>query len=173
MHTLKTALNYINDLIYESNNLTISEVIEEEQNSEYAAGQFKLFSTTTNKTVRFRVAKVTPNKVGQFVTFWEKDDKGINQPFQYDEAPELLVITTFKNERHFGQFIFPKDILLKKGILKSDLIKGKMGMRVYPSWDLPTNKTAIHTQHWQLEYFFEVNQEEALSMQKILALYNQ
>jgi hypothetical protein len=56
-----------------------------------------------------------------------------------------------------GQFVFPKEVLLKHNILKTATTKGKMAMRVYPLWDKPTNKQAINTQKWQLEYFFEIN----------------
>ncbi len=176
MHTFKATLAYLDKVIYEPNEFIINFVKEEKQNSEYAAGTFTLSTALTNKTVRLRVAKVTPNKIGQFVTFWEKDAKDINQPFRYDESPDLLVVTTFANDtfnsnKQFGQFVFPKNILVKKGILKSDFTKGKMGIRVYPSWDKPTSKIAIKTQHWQLEYFLIITNTSVLPLAKILALY--
>jgi len=43
----------------------------------------------------------------------------------------LLVITTFKNENEFGQFIFPKEILLEKDILRSTSNKGKMAVSLF------------------------------------------
>ena len=129
------ALKYVNKMIYEPNDLYVKSVQEEKQNSKYGAGTFQLAS----RTVRFRVANITPTKVGQFVAFWEKDINNKNQPFLYEEAPDLLVITTFKNENEFGQFTFPKEVLLKKDILRSTLTKGKMAIRVYPIWDYPSN----------------------------------
>ena len=36
-----------------------------------------------------------------------------NQAFSYDTAPDLLVITCIDDNK-LGQFIFPKDILLKE-----------------------------------------------------------
>ena len=71
----------------------------------------------------------------------------------------------------FGQFVFPKNILLEKNILKSDSTKGKMGIRVYPFWDIPTSTTAIKTQQWQLKYFFEVTDIDLLPVEKIRTLY--
>lgn len=97
----------------------------------------------------------------------------LNMPYFIDTAPDLLVITAFSQDGRFGQFVFPKDILLKKNILKSQLTKGKMGMRVYSSWDRPVSKAAIYTQGWQLSYFFEINKVEPHPTQKILALYAQ
>lgn len=185
MHLFHRALAYIDKLVYVPNGLMINAVQEEGQNSDYGAGRFTLSapSSLDIKTIRFRVAKQTPTKVGQFVTFWEKDASNINQPYHFDKAPDLLVITAFSNENGFGQFVFPKDILVKKGILQTNSTKGKMAMRVYPNWDKPTNKTAVKTQLWQLEYFFavndfqvnsfKVNNTAVLPIQKILELYSQ
>nr|WP_251131978.1 MULTISPECIES: MepB family protein [unclassified Exiguobacterium] len=145
-------MNYVNKIIYEPNRLPLERVQEEPQNANYGAGTFKIFS----KTVRFRIGHVTPTKLGQFVVFWEKDDNNKNQPYRYDEAPDLLVITTFKNETAFGQFIFPKEVLLQQNVLSSNATKGKMAMRVYPSWDTPTSKQAIATQKWQAPYFIDM-----------------
>ncbi|MFT5429292.1 MAG: hypothetical protein ACI9PD_002029, partial [Psychrobacter glaciei] len=90
---------------------------------------------------------------------------------QYDQSPDLLVITTFKDNHTFGQFVFPKHVLLKHNILQSHFTKGKMGMRVYPSWDKPTSNTALKTQNWQLDYFFTVTDTGILPTEKIRALY--
>lgn len=155
-------------MIYKPNHLTVKAVQEEKQNAKYGAGTFQLSS----KTVRFRVANVTPTKVGQFVAFWEKDEDNKNQPYSYDEAPDLLVITTFKNEHEFGQFIFPKEILLKQNILRSASTKGKMAIRVYPSWDSPSSKQAMKTQNWQLPYFVDMCNSNKLPSEKIIELYS-
>src|SRR5699024_2985894 len=121
MNDFYTALHYVNRMIYEPNDLIVKSVQEEKQNSKYGAGTFQLSS----RTVRFRVANLTPTKAGQFVAFWEKDRNDKNQPYLYEEAPDLFIITTFKNENEFGQFIFSKEVLLERGILKSDLTKYK------------------------------------------------
>lgn len=180
MHSFHPALNYIDRVVYAPNQLIVTAIEEESQNSDYAAGQFKLFIDLATKIIRFRVAKQTPTKIGQFVTFWEKDINNTNQPYQFDGTADLLVITVFRenNNRLFGQFVFPKSILLKKGILQTSSNKGKMAIRVYPSWDKPTSKIAINTQLWQLEYFFEVSGFEGSNIgdfpaQRILELYAQ
>ena len=168
MNDFYTALHYVNKMIYEPNDLIVNSVQEEKQNSKYGAGTFQLSS----RTVRFRVANITPTKAGQFVAFWEKDRNNKNQPYLYEEAPDLFVITTFKNADEFGQFIFPKEVLLEKGILRSDLTKGKMAIRVYPSWDSPSSKQAMITQKWQLPYFVDMCNPNKLSLEKILELYS-
>src|SRR5699024_3466399 len=167
MNDFHTALNYVNKLIYEPNDLIVKSIQEEKQNSQYGAGTFTLYS----KNVRLRVAIVTLTKIGQFVAFWEKDGSNKNQAFSYEEAPDLLVITTFKNENEFGQFVFPKEILLKHGILKSLSKKGKMAIRVYPSWETQSSKQAMETQNCQLLYFIDMCNLHKLPLEKIKELY--
>jgi len=160
-------LTYVNDNFYKPNQLIIENIQEEAQNSEYGAGVFQLNS----KSVRFRVAKITANKKGQFVTFWEKDRDNKNQPFSYINATDLLVVNTFANHSNFGQFIFPQEILLKHNILKTDSSKGKMAIRVYPSWDILTSKQAIATQKWQLRYFINLTNTNRFPMHDLIKLY--
>ncbi|WP_431028886.1 MepB family protein [Lysinibacillus sp. LZ02] len=168
MNEFHKALTYINELFYAPNKLAIKDVIEETQNAEYGAGIFQL----NCKSIRFRVAKITPTKIGQFVAFWEKDDKNKNQAFSFEKAPDLLVINTFTDDQRFGQFVFPKEVLVKQNILKTATKKGKMAMRVYPSWDTPTSKQAIATQKWQLPYFVHLGDANSLAVQELLKLYS-
>ena len=168
MNDFYTALAYITEMVYEPNQLAVKLIEEEKQNSSYGAGRFQLSS----RTVRFRVANITPTKVGQFVAIWVKDESNKNQPYAYDEAPDVFVITTFKNDKEFGQFVFPKEVLLKKSILRSTLTKGKMAIRVYPSWDQPTSKQARETQEWQLTYFADMSNPQNVTKETLLALYS-
>lgn len=167
MNDFYTALAYVDKMVYEPNNLLVNTVQEERQNSKYGAGTFQLAS----KTVRFRVANITPAKAGQFVAFWEKDENNKNQPLAYGDAPDLLVITVFADESKLGQFIFPKELLVTQNILRSNSTKGKMALRVYPSWDHPTSKQAIKTQQWQLPYFVDMSDLSKLPNNKIMELY--
>ena len=58
----------------------------------------------------------------------EKDENNTNVPFTEDDLENQLIVNIVDDNRR-GQFIFPKDILIKKGILKSDDSKGKMALR--------------------------------------------
>lgn len=167
MNTFFKIFNYINEHIYAPNHLVIKDVREEAQNAEYGAGIFLL----NNKSVRFRVAKETPKKIGQFVSIWEKDEAHNNQAFTYEKACDLLVINTFTANNRLGQFVFPREVLLKHKILKASSVKGKMAIRVYPSWEQPTSKQAIETQKWQLDYFMETNNANKWPQQEVLKLY--
>ena len=168
MNKFYKTLTYVNKILYDPNHLTIKNILEETQNLDYGAGIFQLNS----KSVRFRVAKITPTKIGQFVAFWEKDEANKNQAFSYDNATDLLVINTFGRNGIYGQFVFPKEVLLKQNILKTSKTKGKMAIRVYPSWDIPTSKQAIATQKWQLPYFISIDDTNGLPINKLLKLYS-
>lgn len=89
----------------------ITNLKEEKQNAEYAGCLFHL----NNKTIRFRKSKVTPNKIGQFVSFWEKDENMRNRAFSYEAAPDLLVITCIADNK-LGNLFFLKRFFLKKNI---------------------------------------------------------
>ncbi|MDQ0227689.1 MepB family protein [Metabacillus niabensis] len=168
MNEFYKALTYVNENFYEPNHLVIKAIREEPQNSDYGAGIFQLNS----KSVRFRVARITPNKIGQFVSFWEKDSAHKNQAFSYEKATDLLVINTFSTNDRFGQFVFPKEVLIQQKILKTATTKGKMAIRVYPIWDTPTSKQAIETQKWQLDFFIETDKTNNLPQQELLKLYS-
>ncbi|MBD8005068.1 MepB family protein [Bacillus norwichensis] len=136
----------------------------EAQNSEYEG----LLLIINKHVYRSRLAKLTPKKKGYFVAFWEKDTKGINQAYSYENSPEKLIVSVIDNERR-GQFIFPKKALLKYGILKSPKQKGKMALRVYPSWVTELNTNAAKTQTWQVEYFIDLS--DAIDVDKLKKLY--
>ncbi len=167
LNNFNDIIQNLNNIVYKPNNLMITNLKEEKQNSEYAGALFHL----NNKTIRFRVSKITPNKIGQFVSFWEKNENMQNQAFSYDSVPDLLVITCIDDNK-LGQFIFPKDILLKEKILKTQSQKGKMAMRIYPIWDIPVSNQAKKSQMWQLQYFVDLSDTNNLSIDKLLHLYS-
>lgn len=139
---------------------------KEAQSSEYNAFVFKL----NDLTIKFRTAKITPTKIGLFVTLWKRDKLGITQPHHILDSVDLFVISV-RNKNHFGQFVFPKSILSERGIISNDKKEGKRGIRVYPPWDTTTNKQAQSTQKWQLDFFLEINEHRPLDIERIKALY--
>ena len=139
---------------YDSLSLPISNMHIELEGMEYDACQFEL----NGKTVIYRSAKVTPKKQGLFVTFWKRNVHKITTPFSETDKLDFYVINV-KTETQFGQFIFPKDVLIAKGIISTAAKDGKRGFRVYPKWDSGLNKQATKTQVWQLKYFYEINNQ--------------
>ena len=125
----------------------------EAQNQDYEGCTF----SWENKTFRSRLAKKTPKKKGYFVAFWEKNSQEHNQAYAADSAPDYLMIM-IQDEERTGLFLLPKAILMQQGILQTATQKGKMAMRVYPSWELDLNQSARKTQSWQTNYFYDFTQ---------------
>ena len=128
----------------------IDNINYETQNKDYEG----FMCSIDNKLYRSRRANITSKKQGYFVAFWYKDSNNVNSAYKSSENITKLIITILDSKRK-GQFIFPHDVLIKKGILKHDQCKGKMAMRVYPTWCINLNATATKTQKWQIEYFVD------------------
>jgi hypothetical protein len=158
-------MNEIITEIYSNCDLKISEYIPESESKEYNACQFLI----DGRLVISRTAKITPKKVGQFVTFWNRNEKGITQPYSEKDDFHFYVINVTKEKRN-GQFVFPKSILIAKGIVSTEKKDGKRGFRVYPVWDAVANKQAEKTQQWQLDYFYEI--DSATDLKKVAELYH-
>ena len=159
-------LKRVKEEVYDNTNLKITDFKPEKESTAYEACRFLL----NEKPVICRNAKTTPKKVGQFVTFWKRLGNGPIEPFNEVDNFDFFVINVCNNNR-LGQFVFPKSILIKKGIITTEQKEGKRGFRVYPIWDLAISKQATQTQSWQLEYFYEIN--TLLDSEFIVELYNQ
>ena len=136
-----------------------SRLDEEKEGQEYGACIYSL----NGLAIKSRTAKITPKKVGQFVTLWKRNSKEITEPHDESDLFDFYVINV-RNNKKFGQFIFPKSILSKQGILTTAKKDGKRGFRVYPSWDKAINKQAVKTQSWQLKFFTEISSPSTLEI---------
>jgi hypothetical protein len=101
-----------------------------------------------------RTAKVTPKKIGQFVTLWKRDSNNITTPININDGIDYVIIICKKAEL-VGKFVFPVNILLEKAIMSGPVSEksGKRGFRLYPEWDEPVTEQARKTQQWQVCYF--------------------
>lgn len=156
----------IKTTIYDQCGFVCSEMIVEPESCEYEACRFKL----DNRNVLFRVAKITPKKLGQFVVLWKRIGSGPIQPYDALDNVDLVVINVFDGSSA-GQFVFPKSVLIDKSIFSKDGSGGKLGFRVYPSWVNGLNASAEKTQRWQLKYFVEFSNSELIDFDKIKKLY--
>lgn len=153
----------IQEILFDNCNFEITQPILEAESSEYGACTFVL----NNLNIRYRTAKITPTKTGQFVTLWKRINQGPIQPFDSTDPIDLFIVSTRK-DNNFGLFIFPKSILITKEIV-TDKKEGKRAIRVYPPWDITTSKQAQKTQKWQLDYFLEIQENNLFD----IALANQ
>jgi len=151
--------------VYDKCHFEISKMKNELEGIEYDACNFELNGM---KTIS-RSSKITPKKVGQFVTFWKRDGKGITEPYCETDQIDFYVINV-KSKNNFGQFVFPKHELIYRGILSTKKNDGKRGFRVYPKWDKAQNKQAKETQKWQLNYFYKI--DSTTDFKKVNELYN-
>ncbi len=156
----------IKELVYDTCNFEFSNLIIESESVEYQACSFKLNSFE----IIHRFSKITPTKIGQFVTIWKRNSKGITAPFDVSDDFDFIIITS-KSGENLGQFVFPKSILLEKGIISNTDTSGKRGIRVYPPWDVPTSKQAEKTQSWQTKYFYSIN-NDAFDIELMKKLFN-
>ena len=139
----------------------------EVESQEYSAATFEI----NNIRIVFRVAKITPTKIGQFVIFWKRINNGPIMPFdRLDEFDFLMVYV--RSQGYTGLFIFPKSVLFSKDMISQHGNGGKRALRVYPSWDITDNKQARATQAWQLRYFIEFDSNgfcDTTALQKLLS----
>lgn len=154
-------LKTIEERIFQPLGLNYSIVEHEPECKEYSGFNFTLHDLR----IKFRISKITPAKTGQFVTIWKRDKNGETTPFEYNDNFDFYLIASFKDHLS-GVFIFPKKVLLKKGILSDGDKIGKRGIRVYPRWDEVENKQAQKTQEWQTKYFFDLTTDTGKLLQK-------
>lgn len=145
--------------VYVKASISITCIESEPESAEY--GAFKL--RFNSMQARFRIAKITPTKPGLFVSIWQRGIMGLTEPFQISDTPDLIIISTRKGSL-IGQFVFPKDVLLEKGIISGNGKEGKRGIRVYPPWEKDLNKQATKTQEWQLKYFLDITIAETIDL---------
>jgi hypothetical protein len=153
------------EIFFDECGYTSSLPVMETESADYGACSFEL----KNFAVKFRTAKITPTKIGQFVTFWKRIGKGPIQPYDSTDKLDLLIVSVRKGKR-LGQFIFSKDVLIKHRILSTKTKEGKRALRVYPPWDKTTSPQAQKTQKWQTEFFLEITESKPINkaLSKIL-----
>lgn len=155
------------DLIYKPANILCTEIQPETESVEYGGHSFKL----NNCNIRFRVAKITPTKIGQFVTLWKREMGGPIQPYDMADSVDLFVISVRK-ESNLGQFVFSKAVLYEQDIVSNDGQGGKRAIRVYPPWDKTLNTQAKKTQKWQLKYFLDLSLNKSINQTQFKQLYD-
>ena len=168
VHQVHHDLLAIKDRIFSPSQLNFSEPSIEAESQEYGACEFKL----NGLSVKFRVAKVTPTKIGHFVTLWKRNANKVTQPYDISDPIDLFVISARK-DNYFGHFVFPKSVLCEHDIVSVKGQGGKRGIRVYPPWDKTTSRQAQKTQAWQINYFIEIPPDKSIDLARVRKLYNQ
>ncbi|MGG5207846.1 MepB family protein [Chryseobacterium sp. MIQD13] len=160
-------LKNVDEQLFQPLELELLNVEEDVESKDYSGCSLSL----NQFKIKFRTAKITPTKTGQFVTIWKRNEKGETAPFDTNDPFDFYLISASKDVNK-GIFIFPREALLKKGILSNENKPGKRGIRVYPDWDSVENKQAIATQKWQTIYFFNLSPGKESDLQKAKLLFN-
>lgn len=161
-----TELNVAKECVYDQGGLALTALKQHSEGREYGACSFLL----NGRSIQYRVSKITPTKTGQFVAIWKRNKEGITAPFDTADDLDFLIIAA-KSGDNFGQFIFPKYVLADHGILTNNCREGKRGIRVYPPWDIVTNKQAEKTQSWQTKYFLTIHTNNSPDLALIERLF--
>lgn len=149
MNKILNELNRIEKLLFNVTSLQFSNLIEDKESKEYLGCSFKLGKLN----IKFRKAKITPKKNGQFVTLWKRNFENKPEPYKESAIYDFYIIFT-EDKENYGCFIFSKNELIKQKIISSKVGEGKRGFRVYPNWVNTENDQARKTQIWQSYYFF-------------------
>lgn len=87
--------------IYESLGLLCSNFSAEKESQEYGACTFEV----SGKRVICRVAKITPTKSGQFVTFWKRENSaGPIMPYDITDQFDFFVVHVYEKKRLVNLF---------------------------------------------------------------------
>lgn len=154
-------------LTQKANWLKVSDLTTDGECQEYEGFNFRL----ENKNLKYRKAKITPKKIGQFVTLWKRNPAGQTEPFHVEDDFDFYLIVVEKEER-FGFFVFPKKVLGERGILSKSNQKGKRGFRLYAEWDKPESKQAAKTKSWQCSYFIELGDDNRENKERFDLIFN-
>lgn len=147
----------------------------EVENDEYEGFTFKL----DDRDITFRTGKITPERPGNFVAIYDRIDSTIVPvDTSYRKIDFLVVDVSDKTSENRGQFVFPRSILLSKGIISQGLSieerlrrkKGKLSFRVFPPWAKP-KPTALKTQKWQNQFFFPISKNVMSNFSLIRRLF--
>lgn len=150
-----TELEQLQNSVFTKLNLIISHLQPDSECEDYFGHQFQL----NHFNIKFRKAKITPKKIGQFVTLWKRNPVSKKtEPFTSEDPFDFYIIFCEQDEKS-GFFFFPKNILSQKQILTTSSKEGKRGFRVYPKWDFTENMQALKTQSWQKDFFIDFSDE--------------
>lgn len=159
---MKDEFKYIDEILFEALGLKVSNISYEKEAGDYCGFNFQLGKLN----MKFRRAKITPKKTGQFVALWKRSSIGKTEPFGFEDHFDFYIIG-IGNGNNSGCFVFPGTILAEQNILSVNGREGKRGFRTYSKWDMPENKQARQTQSWQILYFIDLIKDRTLSIQKL------
>ena len=132
--------------------------VPEAESADYGACRAELHG----KRLVLRVAKTTPTKTGQFVTIWKRPHPDAEIAPLDDADPVDVVIIAVNDGTRYGFFLFPRKVLIERGVMSRAGQGGKRALRVYPPWCAPESAQALRTQRWQSACFVAAGDQRRL-----------
>ena len=83
-----TILSLLDEVILKPNHFAISNIEKDAECEEYLGFNFNI----NHLSVKFRKAKITPKKVGQFVTLWKRNTAKQTEPFDENDVFDYYII---------------------------------------------------------------------------------
>lgn len=160
-----TELEKLENLFIKIYGQKLSSLIPDSECEEYSGFNFQIGKLN----FKFRKSKITPKKVGQFVTLWKRNSQNQTEPYDENDDFDFYVFAAAQEE-NFGFFIIPKSILVERNILSTQSKYGKRGFRLYPTWTNTDNKLAAKMQACQTQYFvdFTLDEMECIEMMRTI-----
>lgn len=75
------------ELVFDKCGFELRNLEIEKESAEYCACKFDLDTIK----ILFRLAKITPTKIGQFVTFWKRSENGPIEPYAVSDDIDFLL----------------------------------------------------------------------------------
>jgi hypothetical protein len=101
---------------------------------------------------------------------WKRDSNRITAPYDSSDQVDFFVINVVHNNK-VGQFVFPKAVLLEKGVFSTNSKGGKRGIRVYSPWCEANNRQAAKTKQWQERFFIDLSLQDSENIERFRNLY--
>lgn len=116
----KSIIDKILNLLHKSNSILglenkVYAVVLDNESEEYYGCNFQM----NQLNFKFRKSKITPKKVGQFVTLWKRNNENQTAPFHENDNFDYYLIAS-EQENKLGFFLFTKIVLIEKQILSTD-----------------------------------------------------
>ncbi|QBQ41892.1 MepB family protein [Sphingobacterium psychroaquaticum] len=162
---MSTEINILEKVLFSPLQLKTTAIEHDPEAAEYWGYNIAL----SGANIKFRKAKITPKKLGMFVTLWRRNMNRQTEPFHLADNVDYYIILT-ETDEYQGLFIFPKAALAQHQILTTATKEGKRGFRIYPPQVEVNNPQARKTQAWQAPYFVDLSDTSDSAMERIKRL---